>query len=33
VNIVRDGQVTRVDYYTTEEEARTAAGLTAARES
>ena len=32
VNTVQDGRVTRVDYYTTEEEARTAAGLTAASE-
>jgi ketosteroid isomerase-like protein len=31
VNTVKNGRITRVDYYTTEEEARSAAGLTAAR--
>jgi ketosteroid isomerase-like protein len=33
VNTVQNGRIARVEYYTTEEEARAAAGLTAARES
>jgi ketosteroid isomerase-like protein len=33
VNTVKNGRITRVDYYTTEEEARSAAGLTAARQN
>ena len=33
VNAVEDGRITRVDYYTTEAEARAAAGLPAARET
>jgi ketosteroid isomerase-like protein len=32
VNTVQNGRITRVEYYTTEEEARAAAGLTATRE-
>jgi hypothetical protein len=32
VNTVRDGLVSRIEYYTTEDEARAAAGLTAAKE-
>jgi ketosteroid isomerase-like protein len=31
-NTVKDGRITRVEYYTTEEEARAAAGLTTTRE-
>ena len=33
VNTVKNGRLTRVEYYTTEQEALTAAGLAAARES
>ena len=33
VNTVQNARITRVEYYTTEEEARAAAGVTAARES
>jgi ketosteroid isomerase-like protein len=33
VNTVKDGRITRVEYYTTEEEARAAAGLAATQES
>ncbi len=33
VNTVRNGMISRIDYYTTEEEARAAAGLAAATES
>jgi ketosteroid isomerase-like protein len=33
VNTVKNGRITRVEYYTTEEEARAAAGLAAVQES